>query len=88
MEILANKALGSRASGPRALLANIPTTLNFQLGNTDTVSLDIRRYQAISGNIGRKWAMSEDIGVISSGVKSVMYWARPIQVVLGQVFFS
>ena len=33
--ILANKALGP--DGPRALLASIPTPLNFQLGNTDTV---------------------------------------------------
>ena len=35
--MLANKALGPWASGPRALLANIPTPLNFKLGNTDTV---------------------------------------------------
>ena len=33
--ILANKALGP--SGPRALLASIPTPLNLQLGNIDTV---------------------------------------------------
>ena len=32
---MANKALGP--DGPRALLASIPTPLNFQLGNTDTV---------------------------------------------------
>ena len=32
---IANKALGP--SDPRDLLANIPTPLNFQLGNTDTV---------------------------------------------------
>ena len=30
-------ALGPPALGPRALLANIPTPLNFQVGNTDTV---------------------------------------------------
>ena len=33
--ILANKALGP--GGPRALLASIPSPLNSQLGNTDTV---------------------------------------------------
>ena len=32
---IANKALGP--SDPRDLLANIPTPLSFQLGNTDTV---------------------------------------------------
>ena len=36
--MLANKALGPWASGPRALLANIPTPLNFQLGNTGSIS--------------------------------------------------
>ena len=30
-------ALGPLALVPRALLANIPTSLNFQLGNTDTI---------------------------------------------------
>ena len=37
--IVANKTLGPRppAFEPRALLANIITQLNFQLGNTDTV---------------------------------------------------
>ena len=48
---------------------------------------DIVRYRAISDNIGRFWAISGDIGVISSSVKSVMYLARPIQVVPGQLIF-
>ena len=59
------------------------------------ISPNIGRYRAISGNIGAMLGnigqyrvISEDIGVISSIVKSVMYWARPIQVVLGQLFFS
>ena len=42
------------------------------------------RYHPISGDIG---AISGDIGVISSSVKSVMYLARPIQVVPGQLLF-
>ena len=29
--------LANNAFGPRALLANIPTPLNIQLGNTDTI---------------------------------------------------
>ena len=45
------------------------------------------QYGAISGDIGRYRAMSGDIGVISSSVKSVMYLARPIQVVPGQLIF-
>ena len=45
---------------------------------------EITRYGAILGNI---WAISEDIGVISASVKSVMHWARPIQVVPGQFIF-
>ena len=55
---------------------------------------DITRYRAISsdigpisGDIGRYRAISGDIGVISSSVKSVMYLARPIQVVPGQLIF-
>ena len=48
---------------------------------------DIARYRAISDDIGRFWAISGDIGVISSRVISVMYLARPIQVVPGQVIF-
>ena len=48
------------------------------LGDKGNITL----YRVISGDIG---AISEDIGVISTGVKSVMYWARPIQVVLGQL---
>ena len=55
---------------------------------------DITRYRAISddigaisGNIGRYQAVFGDIGVISSSVKSVMYLARPIQVVPGQLIF-
>ena len=39
----------NKAQGPRALLANIPTPLNFQLGNTDTIShLTSRNNQQIS----------------------------------------
>ena len=55
---------------------------------------DITRYRAISdnigpisGDIGRHRAILGDIGVISSSVKSVMYLARPIQVVPGQLIF-
>ena len=48
---------------------------------------DIARYWAILDDIGQFWAISGDIGVISSSVKSVMYLARPIQVVPGQVIF-
>ena len=46
-------------------------------GNIGAISDDIGQYQAISG----------DIWVISSSVKSVMYLARPIQVVPGQLIF-
>ena len=45
---------------------------------------DIGRYW---GDIGQYWEISGDIGVISSSVKSVMYLARPIQVVPSQLFF-
>ena len=38
------------------------------------------------GNIGQYWTKLKDIGVFSSSVKSVMYWARAIQVVTGQFF--
>ena len=48
---------------------------------------DMGRYRPISGDIGRFWAISGNIGVISSSVKSVMYLARPIQVVPGQLIF-
>mgnify|MGYP006202952391 CR=1 FL=1 len=48
---------------------------------------DMERYRAISDNIGQYRAISGDIGVISSSVKSVMYLARPIQVVPGQLIF-
>ena len=48
---------------------------------------DIARYRAILDDIGQFWAISGDIGVISSSVKSVMYLARPIQVILGQLIF-
>ena len=48
---------------------------------------DIARYQAISDDIGQFWAISGDIWVISSSVKSVMYLARLIQVVPGQLIF-
>ena len=48
---------------------------------------DITRYWAISGDIRRFRAISGDIGVISSSVKSVMYLAWPIEVVLGQLIF-
>ena len=41
----------------------------------------------ISGDIGRYRAISGNIGVLLSSVKSVMYLARPIQVVPGQLFF-
>ena len=54
------------------------------IGRYHPVSGDIR---AISGYIGRYRTISEDIGVISSSVKSVMYLARPIQVVPGQLIF-
>ena len=37
-------ALGPPALGPWALLANIPTPLNFQLGNTDTVQYSTVQY--------------------------------------------
>ena len=70
-------------------------------GPFGAISPDIRRHQAILGqyrvisgdigailgNIGQYWAISKYIGVLSSSVKSVMYWARPIQVVPGQFFF-
>ena len=36
VEILANKAQGPQ--GPWAVIANIPTSLNLQLGNTDSIS--------------------------------------------------
>ena len=42
---------------------------------------------AISDDIGQYRTILGDIGVISSSVKSVMYLARPIQVVPGQLFF-
>ena len=48
---------------------------------------DIARYRAISDHIGRFWAISGYIGVISSGVKYVMYLARPIEVGPGQLIF-
>ena len=48
------------------------------------ISPDIQQYQAI---LGRYWAISKDIRVNSSSAKSVMYWARPIQVVPGQLYF-
>ena len=42
-------ALGPPALGPWALLANIPTPLNFQLGNTGSIShLTSRNKQQIS----------------------------------------
>ena len=45
---------------------------------------DITQYCAISG---RYWKILKYIGIISSSINSVMYWARPIQVVPGQLFF-
>ena len=48
---------------------------------------DIDQYRAISDDIGQFWAILGDIGVISSSVMSVMYLARPIQVLPGQIFF-
>ena len=51
---------------------------------TVIVTLNGLIFWAISGDIG---AISGDIGVISSSVKSVMYLARPIQVVPGQLIF-
>ena len=54
------------------------------LGRYRAISGDIR---AISGDIGQYRTISEDIGVIWSSVKSVMYLARPIQVVPGQLIF-
>ena len=60
-------------------------------GRYGAISPNIGRYLAISGDIraivGQYRAISEDIGVISYSVKSVMNWARPIQVVPGQLFF-
>ena len=53
--ILANKAQGPRARGPRAkgFLANNPTPLNFQLGNTGSIShLTSRKNQNISLKTG------------------------------------
>ena len=68
------------------------------IGQYRAISGDIEQYRAISSDIGQYWgdigryqeisAISEDIGVISSSVKSVMYWARSIQVVPGQLFFQ
>ena len=52
-------------------------------GRYGAISPNMGQYQAILGNV---WAISEDIGVISASVKSVMHWARPIQVVPGQFF--
>ena len=46
---------------------------------------DMGQYHPISGDIVRYHPISRDIGVISSSVKSVMYLARPIQVVPGQL---
>ena len=64
------------------------------MGRYGPISPDIGRYhlilgdiRAILGDIGQYRTISEDIGVISSSVKSVMYLARPIQVVLGQLIF-
>ena len=54
---------------------------------TVIVTLNGPIFWAISDDIGRFWAISGDIGVISSSVKSVMYLARPIQVVPGQLIF-
>ena len=45
-------------------------------------------YRAIWDDIGGFWAISADIGVIYSSVESVMYLARPIQVVPGQLIFK
>ena len=61
------------------------------IGRYHPISGDIRAIlgdiRAISGDIGRYRTISEDIGVISSSVKSVMYLARPIQLVPGQLIF-
>ena len=54
------------------------------IGRYHPISGDIR---AISGDIGRYGTISKDIGVISISVKSVMYLARLIQVVPGQLIF-
>ena len=51
------------------------------LGDTTRYWVILVRYRAIL-------AILEDIWVISRSVKSNMYWARPIQVVPGQFFFS
>ena len=37
---------------------------------------NIVRYRTISGDIGQNWAISSDIRVIFSSVKSVMCWVR------------
>ena len=45
--------LDNKARGPRALLANIPTPFNFQLGNTGSIShLTSRNRQQISLKTG------------------------------------
>ena len=54
------------------------------MGQYHPISGDITRYRAI---LGRYRAISEDFGVISSSVKSVMYLARQIQGVPGQLIF-
>ena len=48
---------------------------------------DMGRYRPILGDIERYWAILGDLGVISSSVKPVMYLARQIQVVPGQLIF-
>ena len=53
-------------------------------GQYGAISPDIGLYQAI---LGRYRAIKGDIGVISSSVKSVLYLARPIEVVPGQLTF-
>ena len=55
------------------------------MGQYRPISGNIGRYRATSDDIGQFWAISGNIGVISSSVKSVMYLARPIQVLLGQL---
>ena len=45
--LLKPSALGPTALGPHALLANIPTPLNFQLGNTDTILHSAVQYSTI-----------------------------------------
>ena len=45
--------LANKPRGPRASLANIPTPLNFQLGNTDSIShLNSQNNQQISIKTG------------------------------------